>query len=187
MLCCTLWTRLSTRLFSHDNNVVTASFDRQHCYNLLTRLSNNDDSEQARQTGFSCSNNREQPLLLLQCWTCWNTNEQHCCNNNEQHCWNNNEQHCWNNNEQHCSAMITVWFNTCTCAIFSCVLVTTTNYQPHSHRITWWPYLEFIIKLCIFVRFYRRHQQNIHKKKYNNQKQKNSNNTGDLHAFSRRY
>ena len=29
---------LSTRLFSHVNNVVTALFNHQYCYNLLTRL-----------------------------------------------------------------------------------------------------------------------------------------------------
>ena len=72
MLCCTQWTMLSTRLFSHDNNVVTASFNHQYCYNLLTRLSNNDNNnEQACSINivFSCFNNREQPLLLHQCWT----------------------------------------------------------------------------------------------------------------------
>ena len=62
---------MSTRLFSHDNNVVTALFNHQYCYNLLTRLSNNDNnSEQASSINiafFSCFNNREQPLLLHQC------------------------------------------------------------------------------------------------------------------------
>ena len=80
MLCCTQWTMLSTRLFSHDNNVVTALFNHQYCYNLLTRLSDNrNDSEQACSINivFSCFNNREQPLLLYQCWQqCWNDNEQ---------------------------------------------------------------------------------------------------------------
>ena len=63
--CCTQWT---PRLFSHDNNVVTALFNHQYCYNLWTRLSNN---EQACSINivFSCFNNREQPLLLHQCWT----------------------------------------------------------------------------------------------------------------------
>ena len=42
------WIMLSTRLFSHDNNVVTSLFHHQYCYNLLTRLNNNDNnSEQA--------------------------------------------------------------------------------------------------------------------------------------------
>ena len=34
---------LSTKLFSHDNNVVTALFNHQYCYNLLNKLSNNDN------------------------------------------------------------------------------------------------------------------------------------------------
>ena len=64
MLCCTTWTMLSTRLFSHDDNVVKALFNHQCCYNLSTRLSNNDNNnEQAYSinTVFSCLNNREQP------------------------------------------------------------------------------------------------------------------------------
>ena len=64
----------STTLFSHDNCVVTALplFNHQYCCNLWTRLNNNDNnSEQACSINivFSCSNNREQPLLLHQCWT----------------------------------------------------------------------------------------------------------------------
>ena len=35
---------LSTWLFSHDNNILTALFNHQYCYNLLTRLSNNDNN-----------------------------------------------------------------------------------------------------------------------------------------------
>ena len=61
MLSCTQWTMLSTRLFNH-----------QYCYNLLTRLSNNDNNnEQACSINivFSCFNNCEQLLLLHQCWT----------------------------------------------------------------------------------------------------------------------
>ena len=48
----------------------TALFNHQYCYNLLTRLSNNDNNnEQACSINiaFSCFNNREQPLLLHQC------------------------------------------------------------------------------------------------------------------------
>ena len=59
LLCYTQWTMLSTRLFSHDNNVVTALFNHQYCYNLLTTLSNNDNNrEQACSINidFSCSN-----------------------------------------------------------------------------------------------------------------------------------
>ena len=106
---------LSTRLFSHDNNVVTALFNHQYCYNLLTRLSNNDNnSEQACSINivFSCSNNREQPLLL--------------------HQWLNNIVETIVNNlfvQQHCSAMVTMLLQYCstnnavtTCAIFSCVV-----------------------------------------------------------------
>ena len=46
---------------SCDNNVVTALFNHQYCYNLLTRLNDNDNtSEQACSINivFSCSNNR---------------------------------------------------------------------------------------------------------------------------------
>ena len=62
MLCCTLWTTLSTRLFSHDYNVVTALFNHQYCYNLLTRLSNNDNNNEQ-----ACSINIF--LLFQQPWT----------------------------------------------------------------------------------------------------------------------
>ena len=61
------------KLFSHDNNIVTAlfkKFNHQYCYNLLTRLSNNDsNNEQACSfnIAFPCSNNRGQPLSLHQC------------------------------------------------------------------------------------------------------------------------
>ena len=51
-------------------NVVTALFNHQYCYNLLTRLSSNySNNEQACSINivFSCFNNREQPLLLHQC------------------------------------------------------------------------------------------------------------------------
>ena len=60
---------LSTKLFSHDNNVVAALFNDQYCYNLLTRLSNNDNNnKQAWSINIVfCSNNCEQPLLLHQC------------------------------------------------------------------------------------------------------------------------
>ena len=46
-LCCTPWTMWSTRWFSDDNNVVTALFNHQYCYNLLTRLSKIYNSKQA--------------------------------------------------------------------------------------------------------------------------------------------
>ena len=66
-------TMSSTRLFSHDNNaIIQHLFNHQYCYNLLTRLSNNDNNnKQACSINivFSCFNNREQPLLLHQCWT----------------------------------------------------------------------------------------------------------------------
>ena len=65
--CSAMITMLSKRLFSHDNNVVTALFKHQYCYNLLTRLSNNEsNNEQAFSINiaFFCFNNREQPLLL---------------------------------------------------------------------------------------------------------------------------
>ena len=58
---------LSTKLFSHDNNIVTALFNHQYCYNLLTKLSNNDNNnEQACSINivFSCFNNREQPCIV---------------------------------------------------------------------------------------------------------------------------
>ena len=63
------------------NNVVTALFNHQYCYNLLTRLSKNNNNEQACSINivFSCFNNR-------------------CFINAEQHCWNNSEQHCSLNN-----------------------------------------------------------------------------------------
>ena len=54
------------------NNVVSALFNYQYCYNLLTKLSNNDNNnEQACSINivFSFSNNYEQPLLLHQCRT----------------------------------------------------------------------------------------------------------------------
>ena len=96
---------LSTRLFSHENNVVTALFNHQYRYNLLTRLSDNDNNnEQACPINivFSCSNNREQSLLL---------NEQDCCITNKtvlsilDWIWMyggivNVREHCWNNSEQ---------------------------------------------------------------------------------------
>ena len=78
VLCCQLWTRLCctcneqccqqscsamiTKLFSHDNNVVTALFNHQYCYNLLTRLSNDDnnnDQVSSINMVFSCFNNIE--------------------------------------------------------------------------------------------------------------------------------
>ena len=79
------WTTLLKQqwstLFSHDNNVVTALFNHQYCYNLLTRLNNNDNnSEQACSINivFSRFNNREPPLLH-QCWTTLTLLvEQHC-------------------------------------------------------------------------------------------------------------
>ena len=63
--CCKLSTGMymKTRLFSHENNVVTAILLHQYCYNLLTKLSNNDNNnEQACSINiaFSCFNNREQ-------------------------------------------------------------------------------------------------------------------------------
>ena len=58
-------------LFSHYNDVVTTLFNRQYCYNLLTRLSNND-------------NNSEQPCSINITSCCFNN----CC------CYNNAEQHC---------------------------------------------------------------------------------------------
>ena len=57
-----------------DDNIVTALLNHQYCYNFSTSLSNNDkNSEQACSINivFSCFNNREQPLLLLNA-------EQHC-------------------------------------------------------------------------------------------------------------
>ena len=69
--------------FSHNNNVVIYSIVQSsiYCYNLLTRLSSNDNNnEQACFINivFSCFNNLEQPLLLHQ--------------SAEQHSWNNSEQ-----------------------------------------------------------------------------------------------
>ena len=117
MLCCTPWTMLLTRLFSHDNNVVTALFNHQYCYNLLTRLSNNDNNnEQACSINiaFSCFNNREQPSLLHQCWTT-----------------SSKQQLTTLFVEQRCSATITVLLRHCstnnavtTGATFSCVVKT---------------------------------------------------------------
>ena len=49
MLCCTQWKMLSTRLFSHHKTMLLqhCMFNHQYCYNhgynLLTRLSNNDN------------------------------------------------------------------------------------------------------------------------------------------------
>ena len=90
--------QLSTRLFSHDNNVVTALFNHQYCYNLLTRLNNNNNNDEqdcSINTVFSCFNNR-------------------CCFINvEQDCWNNSERHCNNMLLQHCSTNLR--------AIFTCV------------------------------------------------------------------
>ena len=54
---------LSTSLFSHDNNVVTTLFNHQYCYNLFTRLSNNDNNSEKAcsiNIGFFCSNKREE-------------------------------------------------------------------------------------------------------------------------------
>ena len=51
-------------------SIVTALFNHQYCYNLLTRLCNNDNNnEQACSINivFSCFNNLERPLLLHQC------------------------------------------------------------------------------------------------------------------------
>ena len=51
----------TNRLLSHENNLVTALFNHQYCYNLLTRLNSNDNnSEQvcSINIAFSCFNNR---------------------------------------------------------------------------------------------------------------------------------
>ena len=57
-----------------------ALFNHQYCYNLLTRLSNDDDN-----------NEQACPTIV-----------------NNRCCFISAEQHCWNNSEQHCSVMITV-------------------------------------------------------------------------------
>ena len=50
----------------HDNNAVTALFNHQYCYNLLTRFNNNDNNnKQACSINivFSCFNNRNNRVV----------------------------------------------------------------------------------------------------------------------------
>ena len=107
---------LLRRLFNHENDVVTALFNHQYCYNLLTRLSNNENNV------VTALFNHQYCYNLL---TRLNNND----NNSEQACsinivfsrFNNREppllHQCWTTLtllvEQHCSAMIAVLLHHC--------------------------------------------------------------------------
>ena len=63
---------------SVDNNVVTRLFNHQYCYNLLTRLSNNDNNNAQ-----CCSINIVSPVSTSVNNRCWFINtKQHCSTNN---------------------------------------------------------------------------------------------------------
>ena len=81
------------------NNVnnVTALFNHQYRYNLLTRLSNND-------------NNNEQACCVNIVFSCFN----------DRCCFINTEQH-WRTLFSHDNRVVTALFNQQHCAIFSCV------------------------------------------------------------------
>ena len=93
------WTTLLKQqwstLFSHDNNVVTALFNHQYCYNLLTRLSNDD-------------NNNKQACSINIVSSCLNNIVETIVNNIVR--WTTLLKQHWTTLfvEQHCSAMITV-------------------------------------------------------------------------------
>ena len=108
----------TNRLLSHENNLVTALFNHQYCYNLLTRLNSNDNnSEQvcSINIAFSCFNNRCCLINVVE--TIINNivrsttlfSRDNCSSLFYQYCFLLfqqpllSHQRCWNNNKQHCS------------------------------------------------------------------------------------